>query len=74
MEEDDYHIIKVERKPFFGSLSTFLFLFGTFFCTLFAYMAGKVLINLSILAIAVIIVLLVLRGIRRNKIIVSDFK
>ena len=74
MEEDDNHIIKVERKPFFGSLVTFLFLFGTFFITLISFMLGKVLISLSILAFAVIIVLLVRRGIRKNKIIVSDFR
>ena len=74
MKEDDDHIIKVERKPFFGDFVAFLFLFGTFFITLFAYMAGEVLISLSILAFAVIIVLLVRRGIRKNKIIVSDFR
>ena len=37
-------------------------------------MLGKVLISLSILAFAVIILLLVRRGIRKNKIIVSDFR
>ena len=74
MKEDDNYIIKVERKPFFGSLVTFLFLFGTFFITLISYMLGKVLISLSILAFAVIILLLVRRRIRRNKIIVSDFR
>ena len=74
MKEDDNSIIKVERKPFFGSLVTFLFLFGTFFITLITYMLGKVLISLSILAFAVIIVLLVRRGIRKNKIIISDFR
>ena len=74
MKEDDNYIIKVERKPFFGDFVAFLFLFGTFFITLFAYMAGGVLISLSILAFAVIIVLLVRRGIRKNKIIVSDFR
>ena len=74
MKEDDNHIIKVERKPFFGSLVTFLFLFGTFFITLIAYMTGNVLISLSILAFAVIILLLIRRGIRKNKIIVSDFR
>ncbi len=74
MKEDDDHIIKVERKPFFGDFVAFLFLFGTFFITLFAYMAGEVLISLSILAFAVIIVLLIRRGIRKNKIIVSDFR
>ena len=74
MKEDDDHIIKVERKPFFGDFVAFLFLFGTFFITLFAYMAGEVLISLSILAFAVIILLLIRRGIRKNKIIVSDFR
>ena len=74
MKEDDDHIIKVERKPFYGDFVAFLFLFGTFFITLFAYMAGEVLISLSILAFAVIIVLLIRRGIRKNKIIVSDFR
>ena len=74
MEEDDNHIIKVERKPFFGSLVSFFFLFGTFFISLVAYMTGNVLISLSILAFAVIILLLVRRGIRKNKIIVSDFR
>ena len=37
-------------------------------------MTGNVLISLSILAFAVIILLLVRRGIRKNKIIVSDFR
>ena len=74
MEEDDNYIIKVERKPFYGDFVAFLFLFGTFFITLISYMLGVVLISLSILAFAVIIVLLVRRGIRNNKIIVSDFK
>ena len=74
MEEDDNYIIKVERKPFYGDFVAFLFLFGTFFITLFCFMAGAVWISLSILAFAVIIVLLVRRGIRKNKIIVSDFK
>ena len=74
MEEDDDHIIKVERKPFFGSLVSFFFLFGTFFISLVAYMTGNVLISLSILAFAVIILLLIRRGIRKNKIIVSDFR
>ena len=74
MEEDDNYIIKVERKPFYGDFVAFLFLFGTFFITLFCFMAGWYLICLSILAFAVIIVLLIRRGIRKNKIIVSDFK
>ena len=74
MEEDDDHIIKVESKPFFGSLVSFFFLFGTFFISLVAYMTGNVLISLSILAFAVIILLLIRRGIRKNKIIVSDFR
>ena len=74
MEEDDNHIIKVESKPFFGSLVSFFFLFGTFFISLVAYMTGNVLISLSILAFAVIILLLIRRGIRKNKIIVSDFR
>ena len=74
MKEDDNHIIKVERKPFFGSLVSFFFLFGTFFISLVAYMSGNVLISLSILAFAVIILLLIRRGIRKNKIIVSDFR
>ena len=74
MKEDDDHIIKVESKPFFGSLVSFFFLFGTFFISLVAYMTGNVLISLSILAFAVIILLLVRRGIRKNKIIVSDFR
>ena len=74
MKEDDDHIIKVESKPFFGSLVSFFFLFGTFFISLVAYLAGNVLISLSILAFAVIILLLVRRGIRKNKIIVSDFR
>ena len=74
MEEDDNYIIKVERKPFYGDFVAFLFLFGTFFITLFCFMAGAVWISLSILAFAVIIVLLVRRGIRKNKIIVSDFR
>ena len=74
MEEDDNYIIKVERKPLYGDFVAFLFLFGTFFITLFCFMAGWYLICLSILAFAVIIVLLVRRGIRNNKIIVSDFK
>ena len=59
MEEDDNHIIKVESKPFFGSLVSFFFLFGTFFISLVAYMSGNVLISLSILAFAVIISLAV---------------
>ena len=74
MKEDDDHIIKVESKPFFGSLVSFFFLFGTFFISLVAYMTGNVLISLSILAFAVIILLLIRRGIRKNKIIVSDFR
>ena len=74
MEEDDNYIIKVERKPFYGDFVAFLFLFGTFFITFSFFMAGEVLISLSILAFAVIIVLLVRRGIRKNKIIVSDFR
>ena len=74
MEEDDNHIIKVESKPFFGSLVSFFFLFGTFFISLVAYMTGNVLISLSILAFAVIILLLIRRGIKKNKIIVSDFR
>ena len=74
MKEDDDHIIKVESKPFFGSLVSFFFLFGTFFISLVAYMSGNVLISLSILAFAVIILLLIRRGIRKNKIIVSDFR
>ena len=74
MKEDDDHIIKVESKPFFGSLVSFFFLFGTFFMSLVAYMTGNVLISLSILAFAVIILLLIRRGIRKNKIIVSDFR
>ena len=74
MEEDDDHIIKVESKPFFGSLVSFFFLFGTFFISLVAYMTGNVLISLSILAFAVIILLLIRRGIKKNKIIVSDFR
>ena len=67
MEEDDNHIIKVEGKPFFGSLVTFLFLYGTFLITLISYMLGGVLISLSILAFAVIIVLLVLEGLEKIK-------
>jgi len=67
MEEDDNHIIKVERKPFFGDFVAFLFLFGTFFITLISYMLGKVLISLSILAFAVIIVLLVREGLEKIK-------
>ena len=74
MKEDDDHIIKVESKPFFGSLVSFFFLFGTFFISLVAYMSGNVLISLSILAFAVIILLLIRRGIKKNKIIVSDFR
>ena len=74
MKEDDDHIIKVESKPFFGSLVSFFFLFGTFFISLVAYLAGNVLISLSILAFAVIILLLIRRGIKKNKIIVSDFR
>ena len=74
MKEDDDHIIKVESKPFFGSLVSFFFLFGTFFISLVAYMSGNVLISLLILAFAVIILLLIRRGIRKNKIIVSDFR
>ena len=74
MKEDDDHIIKVESKPFFGSLVSFFFLFGTFFMSLVAYMTGNVLISLSILAFAVIILLLIRRGIKKNKIIVSDFR
>ena len=74
MKEDDDHIIKVESKPFFGSLVSFFFLFGTFFISLVAYMTGNVLISLSILAFAVIILLLIRRGIKKNKIIVSDFR
>ena len=74
MKEDDDYIIKVESKPFFGSLVSFFFLFGTFFISLVAYMTGNVLISLSILAFAVIILLLIRRGIRKNKIIVSDFR
>ena len=74
MEEDDNYIIKVERKPFFGDFVAFLFLFGTFFISFFFFMTGGVWISLSILAFAVIIVLLVRRGIRKNKIIVSDFR
>ena len=74
MEEDDNYIIKVERKPFYGDFVAFLFLFGTFFITFFFFMTGGVLISLSILAFAVIILLLVRRGIRKNKIIVSDFR
>ena len=74
MKEDDDHIIKVESTPFFGSLVSFFFLFGTFFISLVAYMSGNVLISLSILAFAVIILLLIRRGIKKNKIIVSDFR
>ena len=74
MKEDDDHIIKVESKPFFWVSSFVLFLFGTFFISLVAYMTGNVLISLSILAFAVIILLLIRRGIRKNKIIVSDFR
>ena len=37
-------------------------------------MTGNVLISLSILAFAVIILLLIRRGIKKNKIIVSDFR